>query len=126
MHREEKSVFSATWFKKYNIKPYPIDPKSMDLTKEFLDELTDSLHGGYDSTKPIIVSVCESDERLSGLVIDGRHRLYCLAKLHERGIKLPDPFPVAYKEVDSISQLRAHRAAYEEKNRSKSAKFARH
>lgn len=125
MHREEQPLFEAPFFRKLRIQPYPISSKTMQLSEDFLGELTDSLKGGYDSTKPIIVSVCESDERLSGLVIDGRHRLYCLAKLNERGVKLPNPFPIAYLEVNSISQLRALRAQYEEKNRSKAAKYAK-
>lgn len=47
--------------KKYGIKGFPVDPKTMDLEDgQFIDELTDSLKAGYDPTKPIVTAKCEA------------------------------------------------------------------
>lgn len=66
----------------------------------------------------------EDDDRI-GFVIDGRHRCYCLAKLKEKGVSLPSPFPLAVIEVNDANHLRALIAQYEERNRSKGGRFSK-
>lgn len=122
MHRETPAQFSAPFFKKHGIKPFVIDPQTMDVLDEFFQELLESLKSGYDHTKPIIIAVSD-DERVSGQVIDGRHRLYGLAKLKERGVPLPSPFPKGEIEVKDIDHLRALIASYEARGMSKGAKY---
>jgi hypothetical protein len=123
MYKEVPNLFSAPFFKKHKIKPYPIDPATMDLDSTFIAELMDLIRN-YDKTKPIIIARSD-DERLDGYPIDGRCRLYCMAKNLERGIPLPSPFPVAQIEVKDANELRALIAEYENKNRSKGAKFSK-
>ena len=119
-------LFTAPFMKKYGLKPFPIDPKTMDITEgQFIEELMDSLKAGYDSTKPILIAKCEDDDRIDGYVIDGRHRCYCLAKLKERGIPLPNHFPISMIDVRDVNHLRALIAQYEERNRSKGGRFAK-
>ena len=125
MYKEKPILFTAQFMKKYDIKPFPVETQTMDLEGEFIQELMDSLKAGYDSTKPILVAKCESDDRIDGYPIDGRHRLYVLAKLKERGVPLPNPFPIAFIDVKDANQLRALIAEYEQKNRSKGARFAK-
>jgi hypothetical protein len=125
MHREKPILFTAQFMKKYGIKPFPVETQTMDLEGEFIQELMDSLKAGYDSTKPILVAKCEGDDRIDGYPVDGRHRLYCLAKLKERDVPLPNPFPIAFIDVKDANQLRALIAEFEQKNRSKGAKYAK-
>jgi hypothetical protein len=126
MHREKPMLLTAPFMKKYGIKPFPVDPKTMDVAEgQFMEELMDSLKAGYDSTKPILIAKCEDDDRIDGYVIDGRHRCYCLAKLKERGIPLPNPFPISMIDVRDVNHLRALIAQYEERNRSKGGRFAK-
>jgi hypothetical protein len=124
MYKETPNLFYPPFFKKQKIKPYPVDPNTMDLDSTFIAELMDSLKAGYDKTKPIILARSE-DERLDGYPIDGRCRLYCMQKNLERKVPLPSPFPVAYLDVENADQLRALIAEYENKNRSKGAKYSK-
>lgn len=126
MHKEKPILFAAPFMKKYGIKGFPVDPRTMDIAEgQFIEELMDSLKAKYDSTKPILVAKCETDERCDGYVVDGRHRLYCLAKMKEKGVPLPSPFPMAYIDVKDANHLRALIAQYEERNRSKGGKYAK-
>ena len=125
MHKEITATFSAPWFKKFGIKPFPIDLQTMDLEGgTFIEELKDSLKAGYDPSRPIIVAIGD-DARVSGNVIDGRHRLYCLAKLHESGVPLPSPFPKGEVEVKSPDHYRALVASYESRGMSKGSRYAK-
>lgn len=117
-------LFTAPFMKRQHIKPYPIDPNTMDLDSPFVQELMDSLAGGYDKSKPIILARSD-DDRLDGYPIDGRMRLYALAKNVERGVPLPSPFPLAYIDVTDANELHALIAQYEEKNRSKGSKYSK-
>jgi hypothetical protein len=124
MYKEQPTLFYPPFFKKHKIRGYPVDPNTMDLDSSFISELMDSLKAGYDKTKPIILARSD-DERLDGFPIDGRCRLYCMQKNLERGVSLPSPFPVAYIDVENADQLRALIAEYENKNRSKGAKYSK-
>lgn len=125
MHKEKPLLFTASFMKKYGIKPFPVDPKTMDIEGEFIQELMDSLKAGYDTNRPILIAKCESDDRIDGYPVDGRHRLYVLAKLKERGVALPNPFPLSMIDVRDVNHLRALIAQYEERNRSKGGRFAK-
>jgi hypothetical protein len=124
MHKEKPVLFTAPFMKKLGILPFPVDTQTMDLEGEFIQELMDSLKAGYDRNKPILIARSE-DARIDGYPIDGRHRLYCMAKLKERGVPLPNPFPLGIIEVKDANELRALCAEYEAKNRSKGARFSK-
>lgn len=114
--------------KKLGIRPFVIDPQTMDLALgegSFFEELKDSLKAGYDSTKPIIVAKSD-DDMIDGQIIDGRHRCYVLTELKKQGVPLPSPFPISYvQDVRDADHLRALIAQYESRSQSKGAKYAR-
>jgi hypothetical protein len=124
VYREQTPKYSAPFFKKYGINPYPIDLQTMDLEGDFLQGLMSSVRAGYDRARPIIIAKSE-DQRLDGYVLDGRHRLYVLGKLLEQGVALPSPFPVSFVDVKDADHVRALIASYEEKGISKGSKYAK-
>lgn len=124
MYKAKSVLFGAPFMKKLGILPFEIDTSTMQVGDEFIEELMDSLKAGYDRNKPILIARSE-DSRLNGYIIDGRHRCYALAKLKERSVPLPNPFPLGIIEVKDANELRALIAEYEAKNRSKGARFSK-
>lgn len=125
MHKETLPAFTKPWMKRLGIKPIVVDLRTMDIEGgTFIEELRGSLRAGYDPARPIIVATSD-DERADGQVIDGRHRLYVLDQLKERGITLPSPFPLGKVEVKDLDHLRALIASYEQRGRSKGAKYVK-
>lgn len=121
----DQQLFTAPFMRKYGLKPFPVDVKTMDIEDgQFLQDLSDSVRSGYDMSRPIIVAKSE-DERIDGQIIDGRHRVYVLAKLQEQRVPLPSPFPLSFVEVRDANHLRALIAQYESKGRSKAGKYAK-
>jgi hypothetical protein len=121
---QQQTLYTAPFMKRYGIKPFPVDPQTMDLDGDFLQGLMSSVKAGYDASRPIIVAKSD-DERIDGYLIDGRHRCYVLGKLQEQNIPLPNPFPIAFLDVKDANHLRALIAQYEQVGMSKSARYAK-
>lgn len=79
--------FRAEFFKRYGIQDFPLDQETLDSRSEFIDELAESFQtSGYDPQKPIIISTNDEDSRLTGIILDGRHRSITWQVMRNRGI----------------------------------------
>lgn len=119
-----KKHFEPDWFKTeydFQIKGFPLD-EYFD-TSEFINELAENLSAGFDESKPIILAKSR-DPSIKGSVCDGRHRLYVGNLLLRRIGKLPN-FAFKWVDVPDMDTLKAVRAEFERKNRSKDSKISR-
>lgn len=91
---------------------------------QFIEELMDSLKSGFDFSRPILIAKSDNG-LLDGVVIDGRHKCYCLSKLKEKGMSLPQPFPISYIEVRDANHLRGLIAEHKERSRGKGARYSK-
>jgi|GEM_PF-6268960 len=115
---EEKTLFSAFFFKKNGIKSIDIDIHDLDLDSEFLSNLKQSLRGGYDSTKPIIITESKNKD-IDGQLIDGLHRSYALQLLYEQEKCKIEPV-IVHEAIKDLDHFRARKLHYELINQSKS------
>lgn len=119
-----QKFFEPGWFKTeydFQIKGFPLD-EYFD-TSEFINELAENLAAGYDESKPVILAKSR-DPDIKGSVCDGRHRLYVGNLLLKRIGKLPN-FAFKWVDVADMDTLKALRAEFERKNRSKDSRISK-
>ncbi|MGH9877540.1 MAG: hypothetical protein ACRD5H_07865 [Nitrososphaerales archaeon] len=126
MAQEEFRFFDPRWFKdgtfNFKIKGFRLDPEYFD-TGGFIEELTENIAGGYDKGKPIVIARSK-DPAIKGEVCDGRHRLYVGDRILRSTGKLPD-FSFSFVDVDDLDTLKALRAEFERRNRSKDSRISK-
>lgn len=119
-----EQLFSAWFFEKEKIKPIVVDIEDIDLETVFIPNLIQSLKGGFDKSRPLIVAKSAIKE-IDGQLIDGLHRSYAIQRLYDKE-KLRVVPTVVREEIKDIDHLRARRLHYELINQSKNIVVSNH